>query len=288
MRKVLLLAALLALPSPGQADDYTDSVLQWQKQRDASLRRPDSWLTLAGLHWLKPGRNRFGSESDNELVFPKGPGHLGELHLEGQSLGYKGLEPLTLNGQPSRAGTLDLGAPEGSQILGWGSLRWFAIHRDGRWAIRLKDEESEKRRNFKGMHYFPVDPAWRVRAQFEPFAQPQKVQVVTAAGTEEEEVRPGELVFAWEGKPVRVVVVQESEQSMMLNFGDASNGQETYGAGRYLYFSKEADGTVWLDFNRAYTPPCAFTHFATCSLAPPQNRLPFRVTAGEKAPAPLH
>ncbi|MEA2490620.1 MAG: uncharacterized protein QOH21_2412, partial [Acidobacteriota bacterium] len=57
----------------------------------------------------------------------------------------------------------------------------------------------------------------------------------------------------------------------------------TYPAGRYLYADMPGkDGTTVIDFNRAYNPPCAFTTFATCPLPPLQNRMPVRVTAGEK------
>ena len=71
---------------------------------------------------------------------------------------------------------------------------------------------------------------------------------------------------------------------LWLIFGDATNGDETYGGGRYLYTAApDADGAVVVDFNRAYNPPCVFTHYATCSMPWPANRLPIRIEAGEQA-----
>ena len=65
--------------------------------------------------------------------------------------------------------------------------------------------------------------------------------------------------------------------------------KETYGAGCFLYTPLPQGGKVTLDFNKAFSPPCAFTPFATCPLPPPQNRLPIRIEAGELAPAkPTH
>ena len=70
---------------------------------------------------------------------------------------------------------------------------------------------------------------------------------------------------------------------------DRTNGRETFGGGRYLYVKPPGpDGLVVLDFNKAYNPPCAFTPYATCPLPPAQNRLPFRIEAGEKKYAGGH
>jgi len=77
-------------------------------------------------------------------------------------------------------------------------------------------------------------------------------------------------------------VLEEGSPDLFFVFGDETNHSETYGAGRFLYADPAKDGTVVLDFNRAYNPPCAFSAFATCPLPPKQNRLALRVDAGEK------
>jgi uncharacterized protein (DUF1684 family) len=66
-------------------------------------------------------------------------------------------------------------------------------------------------------------------------------------------------------------------------FGDQTNANETYGGGRFLTVNAPDDrGRMFIDFNRATNPPCAFTEFATCPLPPRQNHLPVRIEAGEK------
>jgi uncharacterized protein len=77
---------------------------------------------------------------------------------------------------------------------------------------------------------------------------------------------------------------------IFLPFRDATNGAETYGAGRYLLDgAKSADlggdperGTLILDFNFAFQPSCAFDPKWACPLAPPENRLDLAIRAGER------
>jgi uncharacterized protein (DUF1684 family) len=92
------------------------------------------------------------------------------------------------------------------------------------------------------------------------------------------------LVFEIEGREHSLEPTGEPGDELFIVFGDATNGGETYGGGRFLYADwPRADGEVVLDFNRAYNPPCVFTPWATCPLPPAQNKLPFRIAAGEKA-----
>ena len=72
---------------------------------------------------------------------------------------------------------------------------------------------------------------------------------------------------------------------LFVVFGDQTNAEQTYGGGRFLSVPEpDEDNKVYLDFNKAYNPPCAFTPYATCPLPPSQNRLSVKVKAGEKAP----
>jgi uncharacterized protein (DUF1684 family) len=74
------------------------------------------------------------------------------------------------------------------------------------------------------------------------------------------------------------------DDEVFFVFRDRTSGKESYGAGRFLKANVNATvhGTILLNFNFAYNPPCAFTAFATCPLPPPENWLPFPVMAGEK------
>jgi len=94
---------------------------------------------------------------------------------------------------------------------------------------------------------------------------------------------PGRAEFERDGRRFSLEpVLEEGATELFYIFKDATSGEETYPPGRFLYSAAPEGGTVLLDFNRAYNPPCAFTAFATCPLPPPQNVLSLAVRAGEK------
>jgi uncharacterized protein (DUF1684 family) len=91
-----------------------------------------------------------------------------------------------------------------------------------------------------------------------------------------------QAVFEVADQKVALLPMSVGEKEVFFIFRDRTSGRETYGAGRFLKADTPHDGTITLDFNRAYNPPCAFTAFATCPLPPAENWLPFAIPAGEK------
>ncbi|MEZ5332417.1 MAG: DUF1684 domain-containing protein [Thermoanaerobaculia bacterium] len=141
------------------------------------------------------------------------------------------------------------------------------------------------------MEYFPLDPSWHFpQARFEAYDPVKTIPVADIAGLVSDSPVWGAVVFERDGTTYRLDALAEpGDEELFLIFGDRTNGTETYGGGRYLYTdAPDAEGHVDLDFNVSYSPPCIFTPFATCPLPPPQNRLPVRVEAGEKAYAGGH
>lgn len=275
MRFVLCLLLLL-VPA-----DYAREQEAWRAQRAANLRKPEGWLTVAGLLWLQEGENRFGSDPSNDLVFPgRVPARLGVARVEGGRVTVS-VDPsadVRLQGEP----VTEVALVADETVLTCGPVSWFLIERGGRPAFRVRDQEAKTLREFRGLDWFPVDPAWRVEARLEPGER--KVKVPTILGTTEEATSPGVLVFEVGGRPGRLVTVEEGDQLFVI-FADRTNGRETYGSGRFLYAAKpDAGGRTVLDFNRATCPPCAYTPYASCPLPPPGNRLDLEVRAGEKTP----
>jgi uncharacterized protein (DUF1684 family) len=265
--------------------DYVADVETWKKEREASLRREDGWLTLVGLFWLEEGRNTFGSDPASDLVFPAGtPPQLGEFLLEegvvtlraaeGSAIGHGGGPVSEMVLQPDSTGD--------PTILELGSLTFYAIDRVGRFGIRVKDREAEDLRTFKGMDYYPLDPSWRIEARFSAFEEPKTMQVPNFVGTAFEEPVPGVVSFERDGQRLELTPVGEVGAPLFFVFGDTTNGGDTYGGGRFLYADwPTEDGVVVLDFNRAYNPPCVFSPYATCPLPPAENKLKLAVEAGE-------
>jgi uncharacterized protein (DUF1684 family) len=159
------------------------------------------------------------------------------------------------------------------------SVRFYLIERGGRYGVRVKDANSEARRNFAGLEYYPVDPSWRVEADFLP--SPHSVTFDTDVGVQEKGESPGYVQFERQGQRFRLDPVQEGEELFFV-IRDSTSGKTTYAASRFLYTGLPQDGRVVLDFNKAYNPPCVFTAFATCPLPPPMNRMTAAVEAGEK------
>src|SRR5262249_35170318 len=156
-----------------------------------------------------------------------------------------------------------------------------------KFGIRVKDTESEARKNFKDLDYFPTDSAYRVTARLEPYNPPKKIRITNVLGMTSDETSPGALVFTLKGKTYRLDPIWDmgdpEPRDLFIIFKDQPSGKETYGAARYMYAHRaDANGNTVVDFNKSYNPPCVFTHFATCPLPPQQNRLPIRIEAGEK------
>jgi uncharacterized protein (DUF1684 family) len=267
---------------------YTDEVEQWKAKRLASLKGEDGWLSLVGLHWLKEGENRLGSDpsSDVPLLEGKAPRVAGSIFLSGGATRIEARPDSGITSEGKPVTSLDL-QPDTSgkpTVLKLGTLTFHVIKRGERLGVRVKDSASPERTNFRGLEYFPVDERWRVEARLEPHNPPKSIPITNVLGMEEDTPSPGTLVFDLNGQTYRLDALTEGgEEQFFVIFADQTSGKETYGAGRYLYAGPpDSQGRLLIDFNKAYSPPCAFTKYATCPLPPEQNKLPIRVEAGEK------
>lgn len=299
MRRTIHVLAVLMLASgliscqgegphaTGLADpEYVAEIDAWSADREARLRSDTGWLTLVGLHWLSEGDQSFGSDPGNDIVFPEGtPPQAGVFRLADGEVSLKVEEGVDVRsgGEPVQELVLATDATAQATELEMGSLLFYTIARGDRLGIRVKDRESPKLASFEGIERFPVDEAWRLTARFERFDEPKVIRVPNVVGTVFDEQCEGAVVFDVEGVSYRIEAISEVSGELFLIFGDATNGDETYGGGRFLYTDAPAeDGTVVVDFNKTYIPPCAFTPFATCPLPPAQNNLPIPIEAGEK------
>ena len=265
---------------------YQQDIDSWRATRLKNVAGPDGWTTLVGLYWFKEGKNRFGSAPGNELALesPRLPAEAGTFTLSKGGVDFaaaKGAD-IRSDGKPFTAGKLGTDADKDTTVLTHGSLTFYAIQRVDRYGLRVKDTAADARVHFKGLEYFPLDQKWRFEARFEPHTPMKKIPIINILGMEEDMNSPGTLVFDVDGKEYRLdAVLEDGETDYFIMFGDPTNGKQTYGAGRFMYVKPPVNGVTVLDFNKSYNPPCAFTPYATCPLPPPQNRLPFAVTAGE-------
>jgi len=166
-----------------------------------------------------------------------------------------------------------------------GRAAFHFIERDGRYILRLADNESEVRKRFLGRVWYDVNDRYRVRAKFVPYNPPRKIAIVNVIDEVSDEPAPGYVEFELDGRKYRLDAVGD-EEGLFFVFRDDTAGDTTYRPGRFLYVEEkpEPGKPFLLDLNRAYNPPCAFSEFTTCPLPPKQNILKVRIDAGEKYP----
>jgi hypothetical protein len=234
---------------------------QWRAEREASLKAPDGWLSVAGLSWLHEGANA--------VELPPGAGKPSiSLRLSGKTVAYEGR-------------TLKSDATEHPDVLRFNGVTVTIIERGGKTGVRLRDPNAETRRDFTGCKWFPADSVWRIDAKWIAYPKPKSIAITNILGMTDQEPSPGYAEFSVKGQTVRLEPVLEDNELFFM-FKDATSSSTTYGAGRFLYAALPKNDRVELDFNEATNPPCAFTAFATCPLPPRQNILTVSIPAGEK------
>jgi uncharacterized protein (DUF1684 family) len=277
-------SASVSAPDPA----YRAEIDKWREAREARLKGDGGWLQVVGLFWLKDGANTFGTGAENAIVLPGGsaPPRAGVFELRNGKTTVR-LEAgvlATVDGKPATVQELRPDVPGPADMLKLAPrLTLHVIERGGRYGIRLKDTQSALLKEFTGLRWFPVREDHRIEARFVPYDPPKKVPVPNVLGQVEELTSPGYAVFTIGGREVRLdpVLEEPGAEQLFFIFRDETARKETYPAGRFLYAPTPKDGVVRLDFNKAYSPPCAFTPYATCPLPPKQNRLPVRIEAGE-------
>lgn len=281
----LAVAAICALAAGASAPDgeaYGASIEKWRQAYEADLTSDHGWLSVSGLFWLQDGENSFGSNPLDDIVLPAPvPANAGsfEFHNGKTIVHVKPGAAAMMHG--AKVTTAEM-KPDSDDQLVMGDLTLY-VHASGeRYAIRLRDKNSKLRKDFTGLHWFPVDPAYRVVGRYVAYEKPKTVMIENVMGDVGPEVIPGYVEFTLKGQKLRL----ESEldgSDFEFVFRDLTSGHETYGAARFLDTTLGKDGSVVMDFNEAYNPPCAYNPYTTCPLPPPQNRLAVRIEAGEKA-----
>ncbi len=281
----LYFLALLTFSSSvvAQKPDYLKEINDWHHEREENLKKENGWLNLAGLFWLNEGKNTIGSNTQNDHLFPSDrcPDFLGEIFLQNGEVDFKVLNGHEVLYDGVKIEKLKLLPAEKPVILQFGSLKWFVIKRGEKYAIRLRDLKSPFLEEFTHIEHFKIDAKWKIKAKFVK-TENRKIAILDITGQNSQQDSPGKLVFKIGKSEYSLDVLAEGDQFFVI-FGDKTNKITTYGGGRYMYTNlPDKDGNVWLDFNKAYNPPCAFTPYATCPLPPRQNILSVKIEAGEK------
>ena len=294
---LLVFATLASLATQAQDAAWQKEISEFREKRAAGLQKPDGWLSLVGLEWLEPGDTSVGSAPDNKVKLSAAhPAHLGIFHLENNVVTLmppkEGFPAgLTVGGIPAKQQFLraDADSDKENPHLIVGTLNLYAIRREDRFALRIKDAHSPSLQQFHGLKWYAPDPTFRVTAKWIPYSPQKTIKLATLVGTSYPAPVPGIAEFAFQGKTFRLEPVLEDPAATDLFFilRDTTSTKTTYGACRFLYTKFPSNGLdkpgeLVLDFNRLQNPPCAYTPYATCPLPPPGNRLPIALAAGEQ------
>ena len=243
-------------------------VADWRAARLAALTAPDGWLNLVARIDLAPGRFFVGA--GQEVQLPSGPDLLGTLEITASGATFA---------RPGEAPQPFLPVPDAFPQLQVDPFL-LEIHTvDGAPALRVRDLTLAPTVTLRS---FPDDNDWTVRAKWESFA-PEAAEVAMKDGSKAAVTLTHRATFQHQGKTVTLTPTHWKSGKPMFVFRDATAG-ETYPACRFLFGEDMSANEITLDFNRAISPPCAFTDFAICPLPPPGNILPFRIEAGELSP----
>ncbi|MFY8005342.1 MAG: DUF1684 domain-containing protein [Chitinophagaceae bacterium] len=256
----------------------------WQKARVNYLKSRDGWLNLAGLFWLEEGNNSFGTSTANTLVFPSNSvdSLAGSFWREGDKVWLTVIDNnLLINNEPINTKTLVFDAANNIvKTITANEFTWVCIKRADKIGIRLRNL-ANKGEALQQIPTFTFQEKWVVQANFTKTTN-EAINISNVIGQITAQTLAGTLSFQIKGKEYRLQALEE-DGKLFIIFADKTNRTSTYASGRYLYAKMPAEGNiVWLNFNEAYNPPCAFTNFATCPLPPLQNRLPIAIEAGEK------
>lgn len=288
MKFILISLLCLALVNPNVQSQttafYTASIKHFDTLRINALTDKNGWLNLAGLYWLKPGNNTFGSAATNTLVFKHKnmPAVLGKFKVAGTRVSFefeKGVTKFS-NGYSEEMVLFDAASKTDTSIA-FNQFMWNIIIREDKIGVRFRDLKNPALTAFKGNKRFAIDESWNINAKLLP-PNPSGLYIANVLGQTTATDYAGKISFEYQEKNYVLDAISEGPGDLFVIFGDATNGINTYHTGRFMYVPRpDKNGNTFIDFNKAFNPPCAYTPFATCPIPPKQNKLPFKVTAGE-------
>src|SRR5687768_14381742 len=265
-------------------DEYQNSVLKWRQEVDNNIRRENGWLALAGLFWLRKGTNVIGSDRESDILLPKrAPDRLGTFEFDGNNvtLNVQANLPVEVNGVATTSALLDADQEDVPSFITFSDMRMVVLRRSKGIGIRVWDNAREERRTFPSRQWYHVKEEFRVPATYTRYETPKIVKMPDILGAILDEPMQGYVSFELDGKKHELMVEELPDRRLLVQFMDLTNQDRTYPSGRYHYTDAHENGKVVVDFNKAYSPPCAFTDYATCTFPPQDSQLDVTTEAGE-------
>ncbi len=283
----LFIVACATSKKSGSGSSYEGEIDSWRAKRLSALKSPEGWFSLVGLYWLESDQATIGSDPSADIVFPENaPFRVGQLSRVGEAFALSVPDSVSVMIDNKKVTDTLLQTDMGDQaptIVEHGSFKWHIINRGRRFGIRLKDTLQVQRVHIPEILYFPVSEKWKIPATFVATKEKVTIPIQNVIGMTIPTQVKGHLKFSFEEKEHELLALEGGNQSYFVIFADKTTYLQTYGGGRYLDVDiADENGQTFIDFNKAYNPPCVFTEYATCPLPPLENYLTFEVQAGEK------
>ena len=253
----------------------------WKLRRKNALYAEDGFLNLAGLYQIEDGKHTMGSAEGNDMLMPNGfPDNFAEFTVKDSIITFKYYVPVLFENKLIKE--ISYNYFEDSNFFDRGSFRWFVHVDSGVIGIRLRNFNHPMLKTDLEINHFTYNKKWIVNATFKPFENPKRVIIPNFQGGNYYDTIPGKIYFNYKGTEYSFEPTVRSSGRYFIPFGDLTNGELTYGGGRFLYLDPpDSNNNITIDFNMAYNPPCVFSTFTTCPLPPKENILPVAITAGE-------
>lgn len=285
LKEYLILLVLLAQSflTFGQNPDHD----LWKTERKAELLGENGWLNLVGLLWINDEKAYLNQFSEDSLIISNeiGKKNIGSFQVIHDSVWFV-FNPKLIKKTKLQLTPKTLQFPvENYSLRGvyFDRWKWTVIKRGDNFGVRLRDLKHPALEDFKEIPMYGYAQNWSIPAFFEPKFN-QIIDIPNVLGQMIEWKVMGILKFEIEGEKQEVIALEDGGKLFVI-FADETSGNETYPTGRYLHVKyPDRNGNTTIDFNYSYNPPCAFTAFATCPIPPKENRLNFKIEAGEKVP----
>lgn len=266
---------------------YKKEIELWDGKRIDALKAANGWVNLVGLFWLKEGSNTFGSDSTSDIIYnhPDFPKRLGSFIVASNKVDWETAEGNDVMLKDTKIEHLTQFHFDSSTSpsLSYKSFKWNIIKRENKIGVRFRDLNSPSLQALTHINRYTINPKWNIKAVFEPSIY-STIAITNVLGQTSQQQSPGKLKFSINNVSYTLDVLDEGAGDFFVIFGDNTNGLETYHTGRFMYVPKpDQNGDTYIDFNKSFNPPCAFTSFATCPIPPKQNILPIDISAGEKS-----
>jgi uncharacterized protein (DUF1684 family) len=188
-----------------------------------------------------------------------------------------------VNGKSMQKAILKSSQEAKPSFITWNDDLRLVVHMHAdKYAIRIWDNQRSERFSLPPLKWFPINPEYRFSAKYTRYPNAQQSQQEDTFGDLVDDRVDGYVMFKYHDIKYKLDVSETSDHKLFIKFRDGTSGKESYPPSRYYYTEPvDENGKVTLDFNYSYSPPCAFTEYATCIFASPQNTLRFRIEAGE-------